>query len=211
MSIRHVVGAVVGGGLALFLGAASSQAAQINGAAGFAGAWDNLPGPGTTTIVSALNDFDLDQGANAYVGGTGVGDFSTIVSAQAQDFNLSMTPFLIFLNDFDFSVIAVSNIVRDGLTCGAANNCSDKITFDMQGIVEAPGFEPTLFFGSFTGSGSCSNDTSDGVIDCDSNITASWSATLAANGQSVDVPEPVTMLMLGTSLLGLGLLRRRSA
>lgn len=211
MKTRNLIGAVAGGGLALLLAAAPLQAAEINGSVGFGGAFDVLPGPGSTSIVSQFTFFDLNNVNNVYVPTSGTGDFTIITSAFAVDFDISATPFDIFLNDFDFTVTAVTSVNRAPLSCGPSNNCTDQVNFIMEGIVTSsdPTFTPTVFFGSFTGSGSCSNDNTDGVIDCDSNITATWSATLAANGDPAVVPEPMTLALLGTSMLGLGLLRRQ--
>lgn len=214
MRFSHVIGAVVGGGLSLLLAAAPANAAFMQGSIGFIGTFDNLPGPGSSSVVSDLNFFDLNNVTNAYAPGTATSDFAGVTSGNAVDFDLSAATFTIFTAEngttFTFVVDTIQDVIRTGLSCGSSDNCTDSIALILSGNVFAtdPALDATRFTGSFTGNGNCIGNS---TPTCESDITATWSATLTANETPAEIPAPAALLLLGTSLLGFGLLRKKTA
>jgi hypothetical protein len=197
--------------LGLFAGAAN--ATYINGSISASGGLVVDPAA-TTFITSQLN---VLQGIGTGVSNTGTGDYSSIVNgttAVLQLLNIStmtaMNGSVIFtIGAFTFTGSEIfSGPVRNPLN-GTSGNLSDAVTLRFLGIVSAVGFQDSNFLADFTGNGTC-NGTSSAPFSCTSNVTGSWSTSIASNGQPpLPVPESSILSLLGIGLVAIGYANRR--
>lgn len=198
---------------ALALCAGIANAAPIVGSISFSdgfGAFP-LPPPPTTEIVSAQVSFVVNPIVNVYTPVSGTGAFAATASARAADFSIVNLPSAFFSTDtgFTFTLTGASIVDMDLLDCNGQGFCTDGVLLEVAGTVTGPGFDPTEFSGAWSANGSCAGvDTQ-----CQSNVTASWSAALSATGRlalvrdPTGLAEPTGLALFGAALAGLAFAR----
>ncbi|HSV18853.1 MAG TPA: PEP-CTERM sorting domain-containing protein [Casimicrobiaceae bacterium] len=194
-----------------------AQAAPMTGLIGFGdGLQTTLALP--TTIVNGLTTIDMFNQPGASTVGPCLGDFASLgcpTTGQATDFSFGNGDQIVFTaGSFVFHFLTVPNAppVGEPLVCvprGTVQQCSDKWTFNGVGYVHdtTNTFTDTLVLISFALTGNCIDSNNDNA--CDSNWGGNYASTITATGQTLEVPEPASMALIGLGLLALGATRRR--
>jgi hypothetical protein len=180
-----------------------ATAAAAFALAGFVGSAQAAPISGSFTIGAGVNNANLSTtdtidftsvqvtGTNgAYTSLLSIGQLGSIADIASLSSFTSLTSFLDFGGGVTVDLTSITGVTRGS---GPGGN---TITITGSTTVHAPGSDPTGGTAIITIQDPSGTGTS-----------ISGSGTIGASGQAV--PEPATMALFGSALLGLGLVRRR--
>jgi len=195
------------------VGMASAQAAPfINGSVSLSDGGITVSlAAGTTSIVSALTSITQSAPAvtSATMNFTGAGaptSAATLVLSPAS----GAYTITVGTDVFTFTINSVSSVLPVALHSTGTGTLGDALGFNVAGTVtdSLGNFAPTMFGGTYPANGSCAGTSPPTTCNAGSQ-SASWSASFTAIGSAPSTPEPASLALLGTALVGFGLARRR--
>lgn len=193
--------------LGLAFGAASANAAFINGSISFSDGFSTVPALVSTATFFDINSTDTDATAST-------GDFAPFIVTppavdvtSAGDINtLAPSGSIYVVGGFTFTFSLITQDTSMALSC-ANGLCVDSRTLRIAGTVTGNGFDATSWIGLWTANGSCAGAAGA----CTGGYSPTWSSSIVAIGRNTQVPAPGALALMSIGLLGLGLHRRRKA
>lgn len=178
--------------------AGSALAAPIVGGLSMTGTWTPIDAAGAQASIPNAKGIDFGNylqglGAdNTFQVNTASGDFAGLVGSTGTINNfqfISFTPIdpLWTVGNFSFAMTETL-LVEKNITA-----TSNGLSVYGAGTISADGYDDTPGYWNFTGQGG-------------ENTNFSWSASAGTNSP---VPEPATMLLFGTGLMGIALVGRK--
>ncbi len=164
---------------------------MLNGGIGMTGSFIPVDNEGLQVPIFDSTGVSFD--GSSFLVTTATGDYASLAGKTGiiNDFIFVPSSPITPLWSIDGISFAMTSIAYDKR---ALPNNSYNIEIFGAGIVTAAGFEDTPGFWSFTGQGA-------------DNANFSWSAS--SGSSSAPVPEPATMFLLGTGMIGFVTARRR--
>ena len=199
--------------LACGLFAGGVQAAPIVGTVGVGDGMTGAPflpcSPtsivGDCSSLSPAGPGDTSGGTLDFAGSNGLGNATILAWVFA---NPGGTTNEICIPGFCFDILSVTlGPTKTPLVC-SDGTCGDTLSMNIRGVVTGAGFDPTIFTGTLTLNGSCTNASATACTS-DSVYSGRYNYTLASTGRPFQTPEPGTLALLGIAFLGIGAARRR--
>jgi PEP-CTERM motif len=209
--------------VALGLGAGSADAAPIVGAISFSDGGITTPTLPAPSIVSQLTSVTqgtpVANGCSGSFGGAGcplAGAISAGPIAVVGGAPVVGTVYTYGGFTFTLTSLPDATVVRTALVVNTIGSFftagTDALQFVFDGTVSGNGGDPSPFVGVWTGNGACQGAVGPPAF-CFSNTTASYSASIVvvpfAGPPPFLTPEPASLAVLGSALIGFGVLRRR--